>query len=168
MDWESTVRENAPAMFRLAMRILRRTTDAEDAVQEAFLRAYESGRRKQIRNWRAFLSRLTVNAAIDRLRLRKMTLPLGDDALSVHQSNSPLTETSLRELADRLQHEVAKLPRQQAKVFCLCHFDGKSNKEIAVILDLRVGAVATILHKARKRLAAALEVFQETSDAKPQ
>ena len=62
----------------------------------------------------------------------------------------------VRELADNLRHEIARLPHQQSEVVCLSCLDGRSNQEIADTLGIEKGAVATALHKARERLAASM------------
>jgi DNA-directed RNA polymerase specialized sigma24 family protein len=62
----------------------------------------------------------------------------------------------VRELADHLRREIASLPRQQFQVVCLSCLDGKSSDQIAGVLDIPEGAVASALHKARKRLMASM------------
>jgi RNA polymerase sigma-70 factor (ECF subfamily) len=57
-----------------------------------------------------------------------------------------------QELSDRLRQALAQLPRREAEVFCLRYFDELSYQQIADALSIRVGAVATALHKARARL----------------
>ncbi len=63
MDWERIVRENANAMLRLAIRIVGCSADAEELVQEAFLKAYQYQQRENVKNWGGLLHRFVVNAA---------------------------------------------------------------------------------------------------------
>ena len=71
-------------------------------------------------------------------------------------AEDPAQLAEVRELADNLRREIARLPHQQSEIFCLSCLDGKSNQEIADALGIEKGAVATALYKARERLAASM------------
>jgi RNA polymerase sigma-70 factor, ECF subfamily len=160
-DWERIVRENANGMLRLAMRIVGSSADAEELVQDAFLRAYRYRQREQVHNWGGLLHRFVVNIALDHLRKRRTTVALSEIGLaSSVEDPARLAET--RELANQLRHEIVRLPRQQSEVFCLSDLDGKSNRQIAESLGIKEGAVATALHKARKQLTAAMARLSRT------
>jgi RNA polymerase sigma-70 factor (ECF subfamily) len=155
MNWDQIVREHAREMLRLALRIVGSSADAEELVQDAFLKAYQYQQREEVRNWGGLLHRFVVNAALDHLRKQKPTVSLPGTGLA-GSTDDPAQLAEVRELADHLRREVAKLPRQQSQVFCLSCLDGRSNEQIAEALGIREGAVATALHKARKRLAASM------------
>jgi RNA polymerase sigma-70 factor (ECF subfamily) len=163
MGWEQIVRENARAMLRLAMRMVGTAADAEELVQDAFLKAYQYGQRENVNNWGGLLHRFVVNAALDHLRKRRTTVSLPETSLASSAAD-PARLAEVRELADRLRHEIARLPRQQSAVFCLSNLDGKSNHQIAEALGIREGAVATALHKARARLTVSLARFSRTEE----
>ena len=74
-------------------------------------------------------------------------------------ADDPARLAEVRELAGQLRREITRLPRQQSEVFCLAQLDGKSNRQIAEGLGIKEGAVATALHKARKRLTASMATF---------
>jgi RNA polymerase sigma-70 factor, ECF subfamily len=154
-DWEQIVRGNAREMLRVALRITGSSADAEELVQEAFLKAYRYHQSEKVNNWAGLLRRFVVNAALDHLRKRKTTVPLPQTGLA-SAADDPARRAETRELADRLRHEIAGLPRQQSEVFCLAQLDGKSNRQIADSLGIKEGAVATALYKARKQLSAAM------------
>jgi RNA polymerase sigma-70 factor, ECF subfamily len=156
MDWERIVRENACEMLRLALRIVGNGADAEDIVQETFLKAYRYQQRAKVDNCGGLLHRLVVNNALDYLRKRKKNVPLPESGLAGSGSD-PVGMAEAREMADRLRREIARLPRQQSVVFCLSQIDGKTNAQIAEALGIADGAVATALHKARKQLIASME-----------
>ena len=154
-DWNSVVDAHAPSIFRLARRILGHVSDAEDVVQEVFCDAYRIQQAEEIRSWNGLLRRLAVHRALDRLRQRRATVSI--DGLEITSpTESPEDILVSRELASRLRAAIAKLPDQQAAVFCLRYFEGRSNVEIAKSLEINSGAVATALHKARSRLKAEL------------
>jgi RNA polymerase sigma-70 factor, ECF subfamily len=163
MDWERIVRENAREMLCLAMRVVGNSADAEELVQEAFLKAYRYQQRSNVENWGGLLHRLVVNNALDHLRKRKTSVPLPEGGLA-GSSGDPVGMAEARELADRLRREIARLPRQQSEVFCLSQIDGRTNAQIAEALGITDGAVATALNKARKRLMASMERFSRIKE----
>lgn len=155
MDWDQIVRDNARPMLRLAMRIVGSSADAEQLVQDAFLRAYEYQEREEVRNWGGLLHRFVVNVALDHLRTRKNSIPLPETGLA-SSADDPAQVAEARELEGQLRREIAKLPRRESQVFCLSQLDGRSNAQIAEALGIGERAVASALHKARKRLAASM------------
>jgi RNA polymerase sigma-70 factor (ECF subfamily) len=161
-DWDRIVREHGTVVFATAWRILGHAADAEDVVQEVFLQAHQMQQGEAIRCWEALLRRLAACRALDRLRQRRATVPL--DSLSIATSaDNPEAIAVERELSGRLRQAIARLPRREATVFCLRYFDDLSYEQIAETLQIRVGAVATALHKARTRLETLLlETPQET------
>jgi RNA polymerase sigma-70 factor (ECF subfamily) len=155
-DWERIVRENARAMLRLAIRIVGSSADAEELVQDAFLKAYRYHQREKVDSWGGLLNRFVINGALDHLRRRKTTVVLPDAGLAC-SADDPAQLAERRELAGQLRREIARLPRQQCEVFCLSELDGRSNRQIAEALGVTEGAVATALHKARKQLALSMD-----------
>ena len=72
-DLSRTFREEVPALYRFALRMLGDAAEAEDAVQDAFLRLTRRGmRREEFASARAFVFRVVRNVCIDRLRARKL------------------------------------------------------------------------------------------------
>jgi RNA polymerase sigma-70 factor (ECF subfamily) len=93
--------------------------------------------------------------ALDRLRQRKVTVPL-PDLPQENVNNAPESAVLEQELQDRLRQAIAELPQREAEVFCLRYFEDLSYQEIAAELGIRSGAVAAALHKARMKLEATL------------
>ena len=155
MDWDQIVRENASGMLRLAVRIVASSADAEELVQDAFLKAYQYQQSTEVVNWGGLLHRFVVNCALDHLRKKRATASLPGTGLA-SSAEDPAQLAEVRELADNLRREIARLPHQQSEVFCLSCLDGRSNQQIADALGIEKGAVATTLHKARERLAASM------------
>jgi RNA polymerase sigma factor (sigma-70 family) len=105
-----------------------------------------------------------VNGALDHLRKRKTeVLRPGTGLAGLAEDPARLAE--VRELADHLRREVARLPRRQSEVFCLSCLDGRSNQQIADALGIDKGAVATALHKARERLTASVARLLKRQEA---
>jgi RNA polymerase sigma-70 factor (ECF subfamily) len=152
---DSFVRAYGPLVFGTAWRILGNATDAEDVVQEVFLEAYRLQQRRAVRHWPGLLRRLAACRGLDTLRRRRSVRPL--DGLSLEAGrDGPEGAAIGRELVERLRAAVSRLPNQEAAVFCLRYFEDLSNREIGEALNIRPGAVAVALHKARARLEALL------------
>ena len=155
-DLDSWLAESYPTAFRTACLVLRSTSDAEDAVQEAFLRVWRfrdaippgEGRRP-------WLYRVVVNACLSRLRSDRVWRErIGDDALSRLPSVSdPQHDAEDMELARCVADSVARLPEHLRVPVILRYFTGLAEREIAVAIQRRPGTVKSRLSEARRRLA---------------
>jgi RNA polymerase sigma-70 factor (ECF subfamily) len=127
--------------------------DAEDVVQEAYVKAYRAiveGRfdgRAKLETW---LRRIVVNASIDALRTRKRAPKLDEDVLdkSLDASASAETALALSELSDWL----SELPPEQRATLVLKALEGMSSREIGELLGCTEGAVEQRLVRARAAL----------------
>jgi RNA polymerase sigma-70 factor (ECF subfamily) len=155
IDWDGIVRAHARLVFAAAWRILGHAADTEDVVQDVFLQAHQVQQAQPIRCWEAFLRRLAVCRALDRLRARRPTAGL--EGLSLPSRDDGPEDVAIEhELAFRLRCAIRCLPRREATVFCLRYFDNLSYEEMADTLLISVDAVGTALHKARTRLESLL------------
>ena len=132
---------------------------AEDAAQEAFIRAWQnlSSYRPQtpLRNW---LYRIAVNAGTDMLRKEKRILP--DDIENMHLTDGqPGLETlvSQHERTGLIQKAILSLPEASRAVLVLREYEGLSYQEISSTLDIPVGTVMSRLNYARNLLKAKLK-----------
>jgi RNA polymerase sigma-70 factor (ECF subfamily) len=155
MRWEEIVRDHGPAAYQTAWRILRHAEDCEDVLQNVFMEAHKLFVDGTVTHWRTFLSRLVTYRALDALRRRKATFSLENVTLA-DPSGDPEDIAIRVEEAARVRAIVAELPKRQAAVFCLAHFEELSNKEIANTLEISTGAVAMALHKGRGNLRSVL------------
>ncbi|HEX4439384.1 MAG TPA: RNA polymerase sigma factor [Thermoanaerobaculia bacterium] len=137
-------------MKSIAANLLGTTTDAEDAVQEAFLRAYRGAAAfrsgSSIATW---LYRILVNACYDQLRSRRRRpeAPLTD---AIGGSSSARAEDHPLRLA--IESELSRLPERERAAFLLCEVEGFSHKETADILDVPEATSRTLLFRARRQL----------------
>jgi RNA polymerase sigma-70 factor (ECF subfamily) len=150
-DWAAIIREHGPMAFDTAWRILGNAGDTEDAVQEAFLHAFNLHRQRTVRNWPALLRHLASCRALDLLRKRRPLVSLVRE-LPAPRSSQPEVATLAGEAVDLLRQALVQLPPREAEVFALRYFGHLSNPEIAEALQIKVGAVAVALHKARTQL----------------
>lgn len=142
----------------IAGRIAGNRSDAEEIVQEAFLRAWlkapgwqpqgDQGGGAQFTTW---FYRVLVNLCLDRKR-RAPALPL-EVAGEIPDPQPGGYDTALRaETSQRVAAAVATLPDRQRAALTLCHFEGLSNIEAASMLDVSVGALESLLVRARRSL----------------
>lgn len=131
--------------------------DAEDVVQDAFLRALRGlegfDERREFRPW---LYAIVRNAGRDaaRRRTRWRPEPLADS----HAASQPgLSAIERREVRDRIGDGLERLSEQQRACFRLCDCEGFATAEAAEMLDIEEATVRVHLHRARRRLREVLE-----------
>jgi RNA polymerase sigma-70 factor (ECF subfamily) len=146
-------------VYNLAYRMLGSKAEAEDAAQEAFLKAYVHLRSYDPqRPFRSWLLSIASHYCIDRIRRRRITwLPLEDEIAEPYQmtSNSPNPEAvaSHREQEQQVQRLLEALSPTDRAAITLRYWYDCSYEEIAETLNLTVSAVKSRLHRARHTLA---------------
>jgi RNA polymerase sigma-70 factor (ECF subfamily) len=154
------------ALYRTALRMTRSPADAEDLVQETYIRAFRF--REQFRpgtNLKAWLFRILTNTFINEYRRRSArpeTAELDDvDEYSLYRrmvggaaaSSSPDPEAALLDgLVDREVIEALEELPERFRTVVLLDVEGFSYKEMAEMLDIPIGTVMSRLHRARKSL----------------
>lgn len=143
------------AVYNLAYRMLGDPTDAEDAAQEVFVRAWNQLRTFQMeRRFSTWLLSIASHHCIDLLRRRKPTAPLDDVALYVPSNDPEPDELALRgEQREIVQKLLSTLPDKYRSVTVLRYYNDLSYDEIARATGLTESAVKTQLHRARRMLA---------------
>jgi RNA polymerase sigma-70 factor (ECF subfamily) len=149
----------------LAYRLLKDPQEAEDALQEVFLKAYEhAGRFQPISTVKAWLNRITANHCLNRLRSRTPHDFLDDDdrgpALASPGAD-PLEALEGADLARRLEELLASLPEKQRQALVLKRFGDLSYQEIAAVMETSPSAVDGLIKRARQYLRKALADYLE-------
>jgi RNA polymerase sigma-70 factor, ECF subfamily len=158
MRFEALVLPHLDAAFNLARWLLRSGTDAEDAAQEAMLRAYRffpGFRGGDVRAWLLQIVRNTCFTWMEKNRHGKDMTEFDEE---LHGSASPTPE-SLAIAADsrgRLTEALEALPSRFREVIVLRELEGCSYKEIATITSIPIGTVMSTLSRARRQLQLAL------------
>jgi RNA polymerase sigma-70 factor (ECF subfamily) len=153
--WNRLVQKYGALVFGTAWRILGRTADAEDVVQDVFFEAHRLQRKPADDGWGGLLYRMATFRTLDKLRQRKATVPLESVEL-IGANAGPEDEAIGHELEERLRQALTALSDREAGVFCLKYFEQLSNTEVGVALGISDGAVRVALHKARSKLQALL------------
>jgi len=156
--------------YRLAFNVLRRREDAEDVVQESFVKAYLS--LPNFKGESAFYTwfyRIVYNMSVDlkRKTARRGGAPaeLDEKLLNIQETNAsilighvegPQSSILRKEQAGRIQTALAELSDEHRAVIHLRELDGLSYEEISDILSVSKGTIMSRLHYARKKLQSAL------------
>lgn len=161
------IRTHNQRLYRLVRAVLRSNADAEDALQEAYLRAFANlasfNGEASLATW---LSRIALNAALMRLRaqkrLKRAPLPAPAEAEIIPFPLSSSTTDPERIVAQRqllllVEEATDTLPEGFRLVFVARVIEGLSLEETAELLDLPPATVKTRLYRARKLIRARLE-----------
>jgi RNA polymerase sigma-70 factor, ECF subfamily len=156
------VDQYATTLYRVAFSVLRNATDAEDAVQEAFLRVLRHrDTLGEIRDHRVWLIRIVWNVVLDRKR-RTKTRPETDDVSELARVLAA-DGLSAEERVSAAQHHaqvlacVESLPAKEREVLMLSAFEELSSVEIAAVLDVTESSVRSRLFRARNLMAELLQ-----------
>lgn len=162
--FEEIVRAHEKTVYNLALRTLGNREDAEDAVQETFLKAYMalSGFRGESR-LSVWLYRIASNVCTDALRRRRETVSLsaedenGERELEIEDFRfDPAAVTERRDLCGAVRRALDALPDASRRVLLLREIAGLSYDEIARALEIDVGTVKTRIFRGRKKLCVLL------------
>ena len=155
-EYRAAVQRYRDMVWRVALNACRQTQDAEDVVQDVFLKLYTTRREfageEHLKHW---LLRVTVNRCRTLLACPWRTRR----ADAVPDAPDPAQALDAGQRA--LYEAVRALPPGQRVALYLSSFEGYSTAEIAQLLHLRQTAVTTRLHRARTRLRALLEETPE-------
>lgn len=154
LNLAAIVDEYSTLLFRIANSVLRSRTEAEDVVQDAFIRMLEHRRSLSgVRDMRVWLVRIAWNLALDRKRRKRPEQLEEAFARSLASATMP-ADTAMAE-AERYQsilREIERLPRAQRHVLLLSALEELSTTETAAVLGRSESAVRALLSRARARL----------------
>ena len=144
--------EHADTVWRIAVRLLNNEQDALDCYQQTFLEATRL-RQESVNSWRSLLCSIATRRAMDLLRKRYQYRKVFvhsrvEPAVDVPPDRSLMDE----EFREQIRKVLATLPKQQAEAFWLRHLEQQSPSEIAEQLDIRVGHVRVLIHRAIQHL----------------
>jgi RNA polymerase sigma-70 factor (ECF subfamily) len=151
------VRRRSRFIYRIAYVVVRNVQDAEDVVQDLFLKLHRSGAWERMDDEQAFLARAAWRMAIDRLpRCRPMPVPQS----TVASHEQAVIDDDLRITMNRL---IDALPEDLRQPLVLSAFDEMTSAQIAGMLDIPEGTVRTRIMRARQILKDKLAFRSEIS-----
>ena len=157
--WEELVRDHSDMVYRVAFRLTGNRPDAEDLTQDVFVRAFRSIHSFEPGTLTGWLHRITTNLFLDQARRRKRLSfdPMAEAAENVESRHrEPGDEMVDQSLDHDVARALASLPPDQRVAVVLCDIEGLSYDEIADILDVKLGAVRSRIHRGRERLRRSL------------
>jgi len=154
-------------VYSLALKMLRNADDAEDVLQDTFLRAYRGIKAFQGNStFSTWIYRITANSALMRLRKKQLPTVSIDDAdereapINIADwAPSPVEQLLTKETQQAMNEAIEALPPEFRQVFVLRDVEELSNSEVADILDLSVAAVKSRLHRARLKVRNRLATY---------
>jgi RNA polymerase sigma-70 factor (ECF subfamily) len=156
LGFEKLYRTHAARMKSIAWNMLRNHQDAEDAVQDTFLKVHRSirtyNRRAAFSTW---VYRILVNTCTDTRRSRQRQIEELPDNLAGRESNVPLRIA--------LERALGRLSEKHRAVFLLAEVEGFTHSEIASILDIPLGTSKGWLFEARRELQRLLTQWESVA-----
>lgn len=156
------VRRYKDVLYRYAERMMGRPDDAEDVVQQAFIKGYRNLDRcrdpEKVGGW---LFRIAVNLCKDRLKgRRRRDVPLESANLVSGERENPEARTERAETRERIYRALQRLSADQREAFVLKHVEGWSYEEMSERLDASIPALKMRVHRAREQLQELLERYR--------
>ena len=165
-DYGYFLERYGPEVMRLVSRLVPRQQDAEELVQDAFVRAYDRletfGGRSSFSTW---ICRIAFTTTVSWLRRRRVKYLSIDDLPSLTSSDSShragaqqLSDAVVDEALDDetriddLRRAIARLKPDEQTLVTLFYYDERPLADIAFILDIETGTIATRLHRIRRKL----------------
>jgi len=148
------------AMYNTTLRIVGDSDDAEDVMQEAFLKAFaklESYRGEV--SFGAWLKRIMINKALDFLRLKRDQISLEEAGEIGEMAEEGTGDTEYKYSADTIRKAIYSLPEGYRIVLSLILLEGYDHEEVSQILQISNATSRTQYHRAKKKL---IELLKQT------
>ena len=157
-SFAALVHRQSRFVFRVAYAILRNLQDAEDAVQETFLKLYRNGRWGAIENERAFLARMAWRIAVDRLPKTRSTEPAAELQASGADPERAAITADWNATVHRL---IDALPQELRIPLALSTVEELNSREIAEVMGIPAGTARNRLMRARQILRDKLAALED-------
>ena len=165
--FRALVERHSRSVFRLAFRMTGNEQDAEDVVQEAFLRAYKQlGRFESRANFGTWLYRIVANCSVDLMRAKQSRHDMSrseslDDVVELPSTDGagPDRLAQSAEIQSRVREALKALSPLERAAFTLRHHEGRSIEEISKTLGLGTSAAKHSIFRAVRKLRGALSAW---------
>lgn len=156
--FRSLVNRHLRSLLGIGRRMLGETAEAEDVAQEALLRLWRGAGQIEVgaSGLRPWLSRVTANLCLDRLRSRKIAPQTREVLPEPGVAASQLQGLEQEQLARRVDAALQALPERQRLALVLFHYQGLSQGEAAAAMEITQDALESLLARARRSLKVAL------------
>ncbi len=159
-EFNLLVMPHSSRLYRMAFRLMNNREEAEDIVQEVYVKLW--GIRNELNSYNsieALAVRITRNLCLDKLRRRKVN----QNAMKAQEmkeemySVSPAEQLEKKEEAEMIHTLIAALPEPQRSLVHLRHMEGKEYEEISEMVNMNVNAIRVSISRARKQMREMLE-----------
>lgn len=158
-SFEETVAAHQRRVYTLARYLLGEPADAEDVVQEVWIKLWRHQSELDRRGMAAWLTRVTRNACYDRLRQRRSAgrylEPAGDDGTverAPDEAPDPEARSASRDFRQRVEAELRRLDEPYRSILILREVQGLKYREIADAMKMPLNTVRVYLHRGRRRV----------------
>jgi len=152
--FECLVQRHAIRFYRIAYRYMARRQDAEDIVQDAFLKLWEKPhlwQEEKNTRFTTWFYRVLVNLCLDQKKRKPMS-QLDDKVEIIDHHRLQDENFAMNEEQKLLEKEIAQLPDRQRTALNLCFYEGLSNQEAAEIMGVNLKALQSLLMRAKTTL----------------
>ena len=162
-NFNGIVNTYAKQVYNHTLRILGNKEDAEEATQDVFLKIYKGLERfrgdSQLSTW---IWRITTNVCYSRISKKRLATNFLDDVHNQIADAETYTDTIVdEETKEIIAKHLSDLSPHQANALLLFYFEELNYKEIADVLEMPEGTIATLLHRGRANLKKKLEVLHK-------
>ncbi len=166
-DFQRLALSHLDALYNFAVYLTRSPAQAEDLVQETYLRAFRFSHRFQPgTHLRAWLFQILRNTFLTFYRLRERELPLAEDGVPDWDApmfhEAPAEDPSVLEAHTDLERAMRRLPDEFRTVLLLAEVEGLPLEEVAQIMACPVGTVKSRIFRAKERLRVILRDYEKT------
>ena len=151
MNFEALTKSVKNKLYRFALRITGDNAEAEDVVQEVFIKAWQRQEElPNILNVEAWCMTLTKNLSLDKLRSKhRRTEEIGEILQLTDLHSTPYEALAGNDMVSKIRHWMTHLPEKQRLVMHLRDIEDKTYDEISIILEMPMPQVKVNLHRAR-------------------
>jgi RNA polymerase sigma-70 factor (ECF subfamily) len=159
-EFAALVERNGRTMFRVACSLLRNPHDAEDAVQEAFLKLYRTDGWRRMANERAFLARTVWRVALDRMKTATSKTEDASELDLVSDAHSPEELATSGDERELLRRMIDALPEELRRPLLLSAIEELTSVEVAAVIGIPEGTVRTRVMRAKIELKRRFEAMK--------
>lgn len=160
--YQLLLEKHLPSLSNYVMRMTANSAEADDIIQETFIRLWSLGSRFNPEKARltTWLHNIAHNLCIDHFRKHKR---MAGDLVERNDPEVAGPEETLHQqgLIKNVQEAMMSIPERQRSAIIMCHYQGLSNKDAALILDVSVDALESLMARGRKKLRKLLESDNE-------
>ncbi len=171
--FQSLYNEHSKMVYNLSLQYVQNTDDAQDITQEVFVKVYQnlSNFNAATASLKTWIYRIAINQNLDFIKQKKAKKRFGFiTSLFHHETNEPIADAvhfnhpgialEDKELMQKIFGFINELPSNQRTAIVLARLDDRSQKEIAVIMQMSVKAVESLLQRAKQTLNKKMDTIE--------